>query len=98
MERLDVVESMKKYDKSKENEEYPVHQLIVLCRWMPMGEDWTKEFRDGGVDEYILIGECDDGNCGHNWLTWGNKAYYLSNPEKASEKPHWYHLIYRMGL
>ena len=27
------------------------------------------------VEEYILIGEADDGSCGHNWLTWGNPDF-----------------------
>lgn len=50
-------------------------QIIVLCSWMPMGDDWTTCFREYKVDEYILIGECDDGQCGDNWLTWGNPYY-----------------------
>ena len=51
-------------------------QVIVLCSWMPMGQDWTSHFRNAKVDEYILIGEADDGSCGDNWLTWGNPAFY----------------------
>ena len=27
--------------------------------------------RKSGVDEYILIGESDDGSCGDKWKTWG---------------------------
>ena len=27
------------------------------------------------VEEYILIGEADDGSCGHNWRTWGNPDF-----------------------
>ncbi len=27
------------------------------------------------VEEYILIGEADDGSCGHNWRTWGNPNF-----------------------
>mmetsp|Transcript_8880 Transcript_8880/g.21712 ORF Transcript_8880/g.21712 Transcript_8880/m.21712 type:complete len:519 (+) Transcript_8880:2-1558(+) len=50
-------------------------QVIVLCSWMPMGQDWTSHFRNAKVDEYILIGEADDGSCGDNWLTWGNPAF-----------------------
>ncbi|GAX23730.1 hypothetical protein FisN_12Hh307 [Fistulifera solaris] len=50
-------------------------QVIVLCSWMPMGEDWTKLFREKNVQEYILIGEADDGQCGDNWETWGNPFY-----------------------
>lgn len=51
-------------------------RVIVLCSWMPMGLDWTALFRDCGVEEYILIGEADDGSCGHNWKTWGNPAFF----------------------
>lgn len=49
-------------------------KVVVLCSWMPMNEDWTALFRSAGVEEYILIGECDDGQCGDNWETWGNHA------------------------
>ena len=56
-------------------------QVIVLCSWMPMGEDWTALFRKEGVDEYILIGEADDGSVGDNWLTWGNPAFYAKNDD-----------------
>jgi hypothetical protein len=56
------------------------YHLIVLCSWMPMNEDWTYIFRNNPhVDEYILIGECDDGQCGDNWLTWGNLQNYDNN-------------------
>jgi len=49
---------------------------IVLVSWMPMGVDWTKEIRaTSSVREYVLVGESDDGCCGHNWLTWGNPAF-----------------------
>jgi len=51
-------------------------QVIVICSWMPMGEDWTALLRKAEVDEYILIGEADDGSCGDNWLTWGNPNFY----------------------
>eukprot|EP00668_Euglena_longa_P029836 GGOE01037212.1.p1 GENE.GGOE01037212.1~~GGOE01037212.1.p1 ORF type:complete len:355 (+),score=81.59 GGOE01037212.1:41-1066(+) len=45
---------------------------IVLCAWMPRGQDWTWHFRQcPSVVEYILIGEIDDGCCGHPWWTWG---------------------------
>lgn len=64
------------------------YHMIVICSWMPMNEDWTAIFRSHRVDEYILIGECDDGQCGDNWETWGNPEHlnnsfdldYLSNP------------------
>lgn len=60
-------------------------QLIVICSWMPMNEDWTAMFRKAKVVEYILIGECDDGMCGDNWMTWGNHAY-LDDPVEALEQ------------
>ena len=45
---------------------------IVLCSWMELGEDWTRAFRDCiSVNEYVLIGEIDDGCCGHPSDTWG---------------------------
>ena len=38
-----------------------------------MGVDWTAQFRSHNcVQAYTLVGEADHGNCGHNWLTWGN--------------------------
>ena len=48
--------------------------VIVVCSWMPMGQDWTRLFREAGVDEYILIGEADDGSCGHVVETWGQSS------------------------
>ncbi|KAK9804894.1 hypothetical protein WJX72_010609 [[Myrmecia] bisecta] len=45
--------------------------IVVSC-WQPLGVDWTAGFRHtAAVLEYILIGEADDGICGHPWLTWG---------------------------
>ena len=42
-----------------------------------MGYDWTANFRScDSVEEYLLLGECLDGACGHNWLTWGNPEYH----------------------
>jgi hypothetical protein len=52
-----------------------IYHMIVICSWMPMNEDWTAVFRSHQVDEYILIGECDDGQCGDNWETWGNAEH-----------------------
>ena len=65
VENIGVAEAVAKYRQKCD-------QLIVLCSWMPMGVDWTAEIWANGADEIILIGECDDGNCGDNWLTWGN--------------------------
>lgn len=53
--------------------------VIVLCSWMPMNEDWTSIFRKHRVKEYILIGECDDGQCGDNWKTWSNPNHLLED-------------------
>eukprot|EP00956_Cyclotella_meneghiniana_P032288 scaffold87956_cov72-Cyclotella_meneghiniana.AAC.3 len=76
-------------------------RLIVLCSWMPPGEDWTYLFRrqtsteqttdglqkqDVIAEEYILIGETDDGTCGHNWYTWGNR-HFNPNPNDDAELP-----------
>jgi len=63
---------------------------VVLCSWMPLGEDWTDAIRQtSSVQEYILIGETDDGCCGHPWKTWGvhvhksNDPMFAKNREKA---------------
>jgi hypothetical protein len=46
--------------------------------------DWTKDFRhERQVEEYILIGEADDGTCGDNWLTWGNSDFHADNNDNA---------------
>jgi hypothetical protein len=68
---LDVDTTLAMYANKPEQE-----SVIVLCSWMPMQEDWTAAFRQYKVDEYILIGEADDGQCGDNWATWGNPAYH----------------------
>ncbi|KAL1512030.1 hypothetical protein AB1Y20_005305 [Prymnesium parvum] len=48
---------------------------VVLCCWMPLGEDWTASFRAcRSVQAYVLIGEADDGCCGRPWATWGYVA------------------------
>lgn len=89
VEKLSVEQSLAKYASlnriSNDNDDN-VHksprqtQVIVLCSWMPMGQDWTALFRQANVDEYILIGEAEDGSCGHNWETWGNPDFYDSQP------------------
>ncbi len=88
VEKLSVEQALQKYAASttlNDTDESPPEsnsstkqrpQVIVLCSWMPMGQDWTSHFRSAEVDEYILIGEADDGSCGDNWLTWGNPAFY----------------------
>ena len=48
---------------------------IVLCAWMPLGDDWTAAFRAApSVSHYVLLGEVDDGCCGQPWKTWGYLA------------------------
>ena len=86
VEKLSVEQALEKYatsttsndtdGNSSEKDPSQKPQVIVLCSWMPMGQDWTSHFRSAKVDEYILIGEADDGSCGDNWLTWGNPAFY----------------------
>ena len=44
-----------------------------------MNEDWTSIFRSHQVDEYVLIGECDDGQCGESWETWGNPNSFVED-------------------
>jgi hypothetical protein len=79
VERLSVDQAVSKYAASQ--------QLIVLCSWMPMGEDWSAIFRVHNVAEYILIGEHDDGNCGDNWATWGNVDYRPVEDNDSSPIP-----------
>jgi hypothetical protein len=83
VERLSVEQALDKYatmsgaDDDKGDGCSPSRRpVIVLCSWMPMDVDWTGWFRHYGVDEYVLIGECDDGQCGHNWETWGNPHFF----------------------
>jgi len=73
VETLGVAEAINKYASN------PSKQVIVICSWMPAGVDWTSIFRQGEVDEYILIGEYDDGNCGENWDTWGTHEFLPEN-------------------
>jgi hypothetical protein len=77
VEELDVADALEKYASNNSR------QVIVLCSWMPMGVDFTALFRDYNVDEYILIGEYDDGNCGENWATWGNIESRIDDPQST---------------
>ena len=115
VEKLSVADALAKYGpkssmpNSEQNKEETFTRLIVLCSWMPPGQDWTAGFRqstksvdtdmvqgskrgeggEGFVEEYILIGECDDGSCGHNWYTWGNPIFSPFNQhcdERRSER------------
>lgn len=61
VDKLDYKEALKKYNPK-----------IVLCSWMPPYYDFSADFRaTESVDEYILIGETDEGCCGRHWETWG---------------------------
>mmetsp|Transcript_23575 Transcript_23575/g.38270 ORF Transcript_23575/g.38270 Transcript_23575/m.38270 type:complete len:234 (+) Transcript_23575:2-703(+) len=108
VEQLSAIEALDKYGPKTGTTTPDQHgvaakkktRLIVLCSWMPPGQDWTADFRrpinnviaaaakdengdyDGKevtserlVEEYVLIGEADDGTCGHNWHTWGNTDF-----------------------
>lgn len=63
--RMDVRKTLKIYSNIA-SDSGPKKQVIVLCSWMPMNEDWSAFFREADVDEYILIGESDNGQCGDN--------------------------------
>ena len=58
---------------------------VVITAWMPMGVDWSATIRStSSVQEYLLVGEADDGCCGHNWYTWGNPDFLApSSPAGA---------------
>lgn len=69
---------------------------------MPPQVDWTSSFRRpsssiyapgersgaGIVEEYVLIGEVDDGTCGHNFHTWGNPDAYDDGDENIPVAPY----------
>jgi len=80
VEQLSADESLNKYGSEEQNDGTP-QRLIVLCSWMPPMIDWTALFRKKQVDEYILIGEADNGSCGDNWHTWGNYDFYDEEQE-----------------
>ena len=62
---------------------------IVVCSWMPMGEDWTADFRAcESVQEYVLVGEADCGCCGDHWRTFGNAAHAPAGFEEGVAPPH----------
>ncbi|KAL3911969.1 MAG: hypothetical protein SGILL_007074 [Bacillariaceae sp.] len=84
VEKLSVKDALAKYA-GQSKDDGAQRQVIVLCSWMPMGEDWACLFRDAGVEEYILIGESDDGSCGHNWFTWGNATFRDDDVDDESD-------------
>ena len=79
VESLSVEQSLQKYVASGEYD-----HVICICSWMPNGVDWTKLMRQANVNEYILIGECDDGSCGDNWNTWGNPEFHPDDDKTAT--------------
>ena len=85
VEKLNMRDALTKY-KTTNSDSDRKRQLIILCSWMPMGEDWSVFFRQHEVDEYILIGEADDGSCGHNWDTWGNPSFLPAEGSNSSLK------------
>ena len=89
VEAIDYKSAMQKYKPD-----------IVLCAWMPMDQDWTLDFRaESSLKEYILVGETDVGNCGHNYFTWGNPAFRnhpLQAPDGSSVPPS--DLVKRKGI
>ena len=55
---------------------------IVICAFMPLGQDWTAAFRAcPSVRRYLLLGEVDEGCCGRPWSTWG----YLCDGDDDAE-------------
>eukprot|EP00934_Nitzschia_sp_Nitz4_P000433 Nitzschia sp. Nitz4//scaffold279_size24496//16175//17824//NITZ4_008383-RA/size24496-augustus-gene-0.8-mRNA-1//1//CDS//3329545400//433//frame0 len=85
VERLDVKTAISKYCAGAPSNNT---QVIVLCSWMPIGQDWSKLFRDAAVEEYILIGEADDGSSGLEWETWGNAESWREKPEGETVPPY----------
>jgi len=70
--RLNGVESQRVKKLDYKNAIDKFNPDIVLCAWMPLGVDWSWYFRQKeSIEEYILMGEVDDGCCGDKWLTWG---------------------------
>mmetsp|Transcript_19407 Transcript_19407/g.47937 ORF Transcript_19407/g.47937 Transcript_19407/m.47937 type:complete len:555 (-) Transcript_19407:39-1703(-) len=84
VEKLNVEGALEKYGK-KNNQDDDESLVVVLCSWMPQQVDWTAQFRQSNVDEYILIGEADDGSCGHGWETWGNPIF-APTPKESSDR------------
>ncbi|MEA1936861.1 MAG: hypothetical protein U9N04_01995 [Patescibacteria group bacterium] len=86
---LDIVEKI-----DSENAIGKYNPDIVIMSWMPFEVDLTEDWRNcKNVKEYILVGETDDGCCGHETLTWGTKPYYPydwdeENPGKEFIAPH----------
>ena len=59
---------------------------IVLVSWMELGQDWTSSFRAcKSVQEYVLVGEVDNGACGHPWKTWGHSFVRAASSGTATD-------------
>ncbi|SFR01758.1 class I SAM-dependent methyltransferase [Desulfoscipio geothermicus] len=55
---------------------------LVLCSWMPEGQDWTRDFREAeSVKAYILIGE-EEKNIWFEFTGWRSRI--LKGPNKWS--------------
>ena len=49
---------------------------VALVCWQPMGVDWTAAIRaSASFQEYVLVGEVDDGICGDPSATWGVRVH-----------------------
>jgi len=77
LKRKDQLGASAAVEKKSFEKALAAHQpQAVLVSWMPMGVDWSAAIRQtASVQEYVLVGEADDGCCGDNWLTWGNPAF-----------------------
>lgn len=65
---LAPVEQMEQY--TAQEAVVKLQPAVVLCSWMPLGEDWTAAFRaSASVREYVVVG--DPVVCGELWATWG---------------------------
>ena len=67
--------------KAHSSSDLPV--AIVLCSWMPSGQDWTPTWRKARVAEYILLGECNDESASYNASHGGYERVVLSEVSRA---------------
>ena len=78
VEKIDQKDALQKYKPQ-----------IVICSWMPEGEDFTKDFRNtSSVQEYVLIGEGAGGCCGSAWETWGNESADFNHEHEGQTAPY----------
>lgn len=72
VEKIDYKKALEKYKPD-----------IIISSWMPLGTDWTKDFRKTkSVKHYITIGEVD-ACCGGDWTD--RKTWPMTYQEKASK-------------